>query len=184
MELCSSQRDDRLDLIETLGQRQCSAPGSGKRVPGSVEESGSIGDDWNVPGAHRDGSEIGRGARRRMSLCLHVPLPPSTVSLTLRQHGVAFDIPPHPGSPEGLPCRRVRYGARRTHRTAVILQSMPHATTHEGLIDKCRIYTDHAEDPSRTARENGQKARFPATVHGRSIREPRLCRGLQATRWE
>ena len=56
-ELCSSQRDYRLDLIETLGQRQCSAPGAGKRVPGSVEESGSIGDDWNVPGAHRDGRE-------------------------------------------------------------------------------------------------------------------------------
>ena len=94
-ELCSSQRDDRLDLIETLGQRQCSAPGSGKRVSGSVEESGSIGDDWNVPGAHRDGREIGRGAWRRMSLCLHVPLPPSTVSLAPRQEwrGVRYPAP-------------------------------------------------------------------------------------------
>ncbi|WP_243668752.1 hypothetical protein [Methanoculleus chikugoensis] len=35
MELCSSQRDDRLDLIETLGQRQCSAPGSGREFPGA-----------------------------------------------------------------------------------------------------------------------------------------------------
>lgn len=71
MELCSSQRDDRLDLIETLGQRQCSAPGSGKSVPGSVEVSGSIGDDWNAPGAHRDGRMWDRPRRTETN----VPVP-------------------------------------------------------------------------------------------------------------
>jgi hypothetical protein len=92
--------------------------------------------------------------------------------------------PPHTGSPKGRSCRRVRHGARRMHRSAAGLQSMHHATTHEGLIETCRRLTDHAEDPSRTARENGQKARFPGTAHGRNTREPRLCRDLQGTRWE
>jgi len=38
-----------LDLIETLGQRRCSEPVSGNRFPESVEESGSISDDWTYP---------------------------------------------------------------------------------------------------------------------------------------
>jgi len=38
-----------LDLIETLGQRRCSEPVSGNKFPESVEESGSISDDWTYP---------------------------------------------------------------------------------------------------------------------------------------
>lgn len=69
------------------------------------------------------------------------------------------------------------------NRYAAELQSVHHTTTHEGLIETCRTYTGHAEDPSRTARESGQRARFPGMAHGRSTREHRPCRDLQGTRW-
>lgn len=68
-------------------------------------------------------------------------------------------------------------------RYAAELQSVHHATMHEGLIETCRSITGRAEDPSHTARESGQRARFPDTAHGRSMWEPRLCRDLQVTRW-
>ncbi|CVK33376.1 protein of unknown function [Methanoculleus bourgensis] len=32
-----------------MGQRRCSEPVSGNRFPESVEESGSISDDWTYP---------------------------------------------------------------------------------------------------------------------------------------
>jgi len=71
-----------LDLIETLGQRQCSAPGSGISLPGNVKESGSIGDDWNAPGAPGPAAKSDRNARRETNVsptstprCLHQLFP-------------------------------------------------------------------------------------------------------------
>jgi len=64
-----------------MGQRQCSAPGSGNTLSGNVGESGSISDDWNAPGAHRDGGKESDETQR--DGCLSDPLtlpPPSTVS--------------------------------------------------------------------------------------------------------
>ncbi len=118
---------------------------------------------------------------RRTSLHSSSPLPPSTVSLraTPFRRGVRY---PAPGL-RVLP-KTDRAGTSGTGFGACVgLQSMHHTTTHEGLIETCRRLTDHAEDPSRTARESGQKARFHDTAHGRSTREPRLCRDLQGTRW-
>ena len=100
----------------------------------------------------------------------HALLPPSTVSLHARVSlsGCSIFCPV-------WVCQKtvLQHACRAVHQT----------TTHEGLIETCRNITGHAEDPSRTARENGQRTRFPGMAHGRSIREPRLSRDLQATRW-
>ena len=120
--------------------------------------------------------------------CLYVVPPPAASINCFPSHpGInvpVFDIPPHPGLSEGYRAGIPGTAARRMHRAAAPLQSMPRAITHEGLIERCRIYTDHAEDPSHIARESGRKARSPVTPHGRSTRAPRLCRDLQGTRWE
>jgi len=110
-------------------------------------------------------------SRRAISPAPHALLPPSTVTLHARVYlpGCSIFCPSWVRRKTAL-----RHACRAAHQT----------TTHEeGLIETCRSITGHAEDPSRTARENGQRARFPGMAHGRSIREPRLSRDLQATRW-
>jgi len=121
-----------------------------------------------TPGRQR--SAMGYGVGDGSLPAPHALLSPSTVSLHARVSS--------PGCSIFCPLQ-VRQKTALQHACRAVHQT----TTHEGLIETCRSITGHAEDPSRTARENGQKVRFPGMAHGRSIREPRLSRDLQATRW-
>jgi len=139
MELCSSQRDDR----SWIWSRRWANASAARPVPGTLFPETSENQDLLATiGMHpvHTGTAAKRATKRRetdvsliLSRCrLHQLFPDP------RAFWPGVRYPAQMGSLEGRSCRQIRREVRRTHRSAVYLQSMHHATMHEGLIETCR----------------------------------------------